>query len=54
MDGGEKGWWKYQIAFQNVVTQQQFLLLSSCAKLWPIKMAIIPSPSDKHSCEFLN
>ena len=27
------------IASQNVVTQQQFLPLSSSAELWPIKMA---------------
>jgi len=39
MDEGEKGWWKYQIAFQNAVTQQQFWLLSSSTELWPIKMA---------------
>ena len=31
--GGEKGWWKYQVAFQNVVTQLRFLLLSSSAEL---------------------
>ena len=34
--GGEKGWWKYRVASQNAVTQQQFLLLSSSVELRPI------------------